>query len=94
MTKKYRHWTKYTKSAMEYQASKQGWKPLEEKESWAVNIRVNVNRKSDIDNRIKSTLDALVKTGLVSDDRYCDSIHIERSDLCEKNKAIVEVSEI
>ena len=45
---------------------------------WQCHIRVNVDRKSDIDNRVKAALDAVVSNTSIKDDRWCDKLTIER----------------
>ena len=45
---------------------------------YRVQIVANIDRKRDIDNIIKPTLDLLKKLGHIYDDRYVDSVHIDR----------------
>ena len=45
------------------------------KAPWEVRLTIyGLDRRSDLDNRIKPMLDALVKSGVVPDDRWCDKI--------------------
>ncbi len=58
------------------------WQP------WGEDVRLNValvlhaptRRKYDIDNRIKATLDALVKAGLFEDDEQVDTLGVSRGE--------------
>mgnify|MGYP003530882323 CR=1 FL=1 len=45
---------------------------------YAVCIRININRQSDIDNRVKAILDALVATGVLVGDQWVDDCRIIR----------------
>lgn len=45
--------------------------------------------RGDIDNRIKPVLDALVRDGIVDDDRHCQSIFVHRTPLLEINVCTV-----
>jgi crossover junction endodeoxyribonuclease RusA len=51
-------------------------------------------RKSDIDNRIKSLLDALVQAGLFDDDSQVDELHVYSGEIIRQGKAIVTISEV
>jgi Holliday junction resolvase RusA-like endonuclease len=50
------------------------------KRPWQIDILINVNRRSDIDNREKALLDLLVRCLPFPDDAWCDRVTIERSD--------------
>jgi Holliday junction resolvase RusA-like endonuclease len=45
---------------------------------YAVHIRVNIDHKSDVDNRVKPVLDALVKAGVICGDQWVDDCRITR----------------
>jgi len=45
---------------------------------YGVTIRVNINHKSDIDNRVKPVLDLLVKHGVLTGDQWVNAIHVYR----------------
>lgn len=49
------------------------------KEPWQIDILINVNRGSDIDNRQKALLDLLVRCLPFPDDAWCDRVTIERT---------------
>jgi Holliday junction resolvase RusA-like endonuclease len=61
---------------------------LPERTPFALSLRVNVNRKSDIDNRIKALMDCLVANSLVPDDRWCDRLTISRD--CTIKGVVIE----
>ena len=46
---------------------------------YRVEIHINVDRKSDIDNRLKAILDMMKAALLTPDDRWCDDVRIIRS---------------
>ena len=46
---------------------------------YAARIELPLDRRSDIDNRIKPVLDALVRAGLTPDDCWCDKVTAERT---------------
>ena len=48
-------------------------------------------RKSDIDNRIKSLLDALVQAGLFDDDSQIDELHIFRGSIMKQGLSLVKI---
>ena len=51
-------------------------------------------RKSDIDNRIKSLLDALVQAGLFDDDSQIDELHVYRGVIYKQGKSLIKISEL
>jgi len=51
-------------------------------------------RKSDIDNRIKSLLDALVQSGLFDDDSQIDELHVYRGAIYKQGKSLIKISEL
>ena len=51
-------------------------------------------RKSDIDNRIKSLLDALVQAGLFDDDSQVDELHVYRGAIYKQGKSLIKISEL
>ena len=52
---------------------------------YKVKILANVDRKRDIDNLVKPILDAMVRSQVVPDDRWCDYVEVERSLAPDKN---------
>jgi len=51
--------------------------------AFAMQIRVPMNLRGDITNRIKAPEDFLVNQGLIPDDRYAFKVSIERGDVEE-----------
>jgi Holliday junction resolvase RusA-like endonuclease len=51
---------------------------LEDK-PYQITILANVDRRRDIDNLIKPILDAMVRSQMVPDDRWCDYVTVGRS---------------
>jgi Holliday junction resolvase RusA-like endonuclease len=45
---------------------------------YGVSIRVNVDNQSDIDNRVKAILDALVRNGVICGDQWIDELFVKR----------------
>lgn len=70
VSKSYSVWKKAAASILA------GHKPLAK--PYAVHILVNINYRSDIDGRIKAVCDALVDAGIICDDRYINSLRIDR----------------
>lgn len=52
------------------------------------------NRKRDLDNLLKATLDALEKAGLYKDDNLFDDIHIVRAQKIEGGEVVVMIGDI
>lgn len=48
------------------------------KAPYGVTIRLNIDHRSDIDNRVKPVLDLLVKHGVLTGDQWVNSLHIYR----------------
>ena len=46
---------------------------------YSIHIVANINRRRDLDNLIKPTLDLLVGCKVVPDDRWCDQVHANRA---------------
>ena len=64
------------------------------KKIWNINIHLyGLNRRSDLDNRVKATIDALVKAGVVPDDRWCDGIFVHRKSAKGEQKTVILVRE-
>lgn len=45
---------------------------------YGVTIRVNIDHRSDIDNRVKPVLDLLVKHGVLTGDQWVNALHVYR----------------
>lgn len=52
------------------------------------------NRKRDLDNLLKITLDSLKETGIFEDDSQIDRLSIERSEVHKPGKLMVYLKEI
>jgi Holliday junction resolvase RusA-like endonuclease len=52
--------------------------PMDDRQEWYISIVAIVTRRRDLDNIIKPTVDALVKSGKAPDDRWLDNIVVER----------------
>ena len=61
-----------------------------------IDIRVHFKdkRKRDIDNVIKSLLDALTHAGAWDDDSQIDDLHIMRGEVIKNGKVIIDICEI
>lgn len=70
ISKGYASWKKAAASILA------GHKPLAK--PYAVHILVNINYTGDVENRLKAICDALVDAGIICDDRYIDSLRIDR----------------
>lgn len=53
-------------------------KPLPVRSPYLFVATVEIDRKGDIDNRVKATIDLLVGAGLVPDDRWADKLLVMR----------------
>jgi len=62
--------------------------------SFITTLHFKDRRKSDIDNRIKSLLDALVQAGLFNDDSQVDELHVYRGEIIRQGKTLVTISEL
>lgn len=56
---------------------------------YAVKITVSTRLRGDADNRVKATLDLLVKHGLTPDDRYADSSVTRSPDIAPDQMLVV-----
>jgi len=45
---------------------------------YAVHILVNINHRSDVDGRAKAVLDALTEASLIIDDRWVNTLRVDR----------------
>lgn len=61
---------------------------LPERTPYRVDIRLNVNRKRDIDNCAKAIMDGLRANGLTPDDRWCDRLTLSRD--CTIKGCVIE----
>ena len=76
-TKVYKEWTQEACVKITNEYRRNGGR-IHEKVPYRLMISARVDRRRDIDNIVKPTLDVLVKAGAVPDDRWCDYIRIER----------------
>lgn len=64
-------------------------KPLEK--PYGVHIRLNLDHKSDIDNRVKPILDALVASETICGDQWVNTIRVDRDRTVKADSCQVEV---
>lgn len=64
-------------------------KPLEK--PYGVHIRLNLDHKSDIDNRVKPILDALVASETICGDQWVNTIRVDRDRTVKVGSCQVEV---
>jgi Holliday junction resolvase RusA-like endonuclease len=76
-TRAYRQWL--NSAGWEIQLQRQGCIGA----GFEVEITLPLKTRGDIDNRVKPTLDALTKFGVIRDDRDCRSITVRKGDLSE-----------
>ena len=69
-------------------------KPLETRLSVSVKLHAPNRRKYDIDNRIKSLLDALTHSGAWLDDELIDRLTIERGAIIQGGLCVVEITQL
>jgi len=69
-------------------------KPLETRLSVSVQLHAPNKRKYDIDNRVKSLLDALTHSGAWLDDELIDHIQITRGNIIKGGLCVVEINEL
>lgn len=68
----YSRWRKAAGQALTLQAWDMPSKP------YAITIRLNIDHRSDIDNRVKPVLDLLVKHGVLAGDQWVNELHVYR----------------
>lgn len=68
-------------------------KPLTTRLSVSVELHAPNRRKYDIDNRVKSLLDALTHAGILLDDELIDSLQITRGNIIKGGLCVVEIAE-
>lgn len=68
----YSRWREQAAKALTLQAWDMPAKP------YTVTIRVNIDHRSDIDNRVKPVLDLLVKHGVLAGDQWVNALHVYR----------------
>lgn len=77
--------------AAEWLAHPERHPPLEGRVGVRLAIYVPDNRRRDVDNVLKPTLDALTHAGVWVDDSQVDDLHIRRGHLVEGGALVVEV---
>ena len=87
-TKEYEGW----RSRAAWVVASQVFDHLRRKTPYAIRIRVHLNRRGDISNRIKCFEDMLQYAGIIHDDRYCDSLTIERDLTLPEGTISAEIS--
>lgn len=74
LTEEYSRW----RDAAGLMANRAGLERLPAKRPVAVSIAMNVDRRSDVDNRCKATLDLLQAARILPDDRWVDRLTLTR----------------
>ena len=69
-------------------------KPLDGRLSVRVELFAPNKRKYDIDNRVKSLLDALTHAGVWVDDELIDDLHVKRGEIVDGGACVVEIEEL
>ena len=88
ISKKYRDFCLAVKEAVTSQLGS-NYRPLKGNLSISMRVHMPDRRKRDIDNLIKSTLDALQKTKVFNDDNQVSEIHICRANAVVKGGRFV-----
>lgn len=83
-TEAYKRWQKEAMASLTFQA----WDMAEP--PYKVTIRLNVDHKSDIDNRVKPILDLLVKHGILTGDQWVNELHVYRDRTVEQCEVEIE----
>lgn len=65
---------------------------------WPIRVEIDLypptRQKSDIDNRIKPTLDALTRAGVWEDDSLVAELRVRRMKVVKNGKAVVRIEEV
>lgn len=68
----YKTWQKRASTALTFAAWDVPAKP------YIITIRLNIDHRSDVDNRVKPVLDLLVRHGVIEGDQWVNELHVYR----------------
>lgn len=68
--------------------------PTDKRLSVSVTLHFANKRKNDLDNRLKSLLDALAYAGVYDDDSQIDELRVTRGEIIKGGQCVVEIKEL
>lgn len=74
----YKRWQEQAGHLVRSQLRRQQVQPVPPRTPFECRLHIAIDRRGDLDNRIKPTLDLLQKVGVFPDDRWCDLLRLRR----------------